>query len=77
MNLVVVKNTKRHGELIADLYGEAASLRKGDVMGMAGKLFADEARLACDEGQMDLVPDAPFAGDGQHRFVDGAPRRNP
>ena len=52
VQFIVMGNTERHGELITDLLRQPARLGKGDVVGMTGKLLADQARLGGDQLQM-------------------------
>ena len=63
MELIVVEDTERDGELIADLLREAAGLGEGDVMGMARRTLADEAGFAGDEGAMGFAAQTPLARD--------------
>ena len=71
MKLIVVGDTERDGELIANLLREASRLGEGDVMGMARRALADETRFAGDEGAMRLAAQAPFARDEKLALVDG------
>ena len=71
MKFIVVEDTERDGELIADLLRETARLGEGDVMGMARRALADETRFAGNEGAMGFAAQAPLAGDEKLALVDG------
>ena len=52
MILVVVDGAKRHGELVADLQGQASWLGVADVMRMRRGAAANHTGLSCNKAQM-------------------------
>ena len=65
----IVKNadnrTVRYGELVADLPAQGSRLRKLQVMGIRGGLFADQAGLFTNKEQMALASSPQLLGKRQ------------
>ena len=55
MKLLVVVSTQWHGEFVAHLASECSGLCKFEMMRIARRALADQARLRRDEREMDLV----------------------
>jgi hypothetical protein len=70
MQVIVVRNTERHSELVTDLLRQSARLGKGDVVGVTGKLLANDTGLGGDKLQMGLAAQAPFAWQQERTLVD-------
>jgi hypothetical protein len=57
------------GELIADLTPQCAALGKAQVMGIARRTAAYQARLFGDEPDVLTIANAPRLGEGKDSFV--------
>jgi hypothetical protein len=66
----MMSTAQRDRELIADLEAEGAGLRVTNVMGIAGRAPAHEARLQAHEVAMLLVAIAPRFTQREYAFVD-------
>jgi hypothetical protein len=58
VQVIVVVTAERHGEFIADLAPQGIGLGEFQMMGIAGRSLADQARLFRNECQMGLVAPA-------------------
>jgi hypothetical protein len=70
VQFTVVVAAKRDGELITDLAAHRPRLGEPDVMGVARRRAAENARLGRDKFQVLLVADAARFGEGEGAFVD-------
>jgi hypothetical protein len=68
MQGLVVGTAEGYGELVADLPAQGSRLRKLQVMGIGGGLFADQAGLFTNKEQMALASSPQFLGKRQTCF---------
>ena len=66
----MVDGTKRHGELIAHFEPETSWLGVADVMSVARRSSANEARLLGDKAEMLLAAEPFRLADGKNALVD-------
>ena len=70
MYRAMVPSAQRHGELIADLSAECPTLRKAQVVGIAGLATANQTRLLGHMSDVIAVANPARLWQRQHTFVD-------
>jgi len=68
MQVPVMDTAEGYGELVADLPTQGSRLRKLQVMGIRGGLFADQAGLFTNKEQMALASSSQLLGKRQACF---------